>query len=380
MAIDGGMIYAERRQAQNAADTSALAAALALANGENLYAAGQNRALSNGYNNDGVTNTVEVYNPPTSGQYAGNSEYVQVFVTATVNTSLMHFFYSGTAVNTVESIARVKPGAVGPLYLGNAIVGLKPSGCDTVQFYGNVNAEIYGGGVFSNSSDSCGLRFNGSNVNTKVHDGHTFSAVAPGFTVNGSPEIVPYPPQTNVPAFPYPPPAEMLPDISCAGNAQQVGSAMTPGNWSGNFPPNGISTFQAGVYCISGDFRLNGGDNVSGSEVVFVMVSGDIHWNGNADISLSAPTSGQYKGLLIYVPMTNAAALHLNGSSDSNLTGTVLAPASHIDFNGSGDIQAAQAQFIGYTAELGGSSDSHIYYDANDNYEANLPPELELTK
>src|ERR1043166_5278919 len=61
LAIDGSAVYSDRRHAQNAADTAALAGALAKINSQDWTAAGQARATSNGYNNNGVTNIVEVW-------------------------------------------------------------------------------------------------------------------------------------------------------------------------------------------------------------------------------------------------------------------------------------------------------------------------------
>lgn len=384
-AVDGGMAYSERRQAQNAADSAALDAGLAKIRGGSISAEGLARAASNGFDNNGTSNTVTVNNPPQlgcdslQGPYFNNMQYVQVIIRNKTDTYFGGVIGINEVNNCVEAIVRAKPPVTGQMYNGNAIVALKPSGCDAINFYGNADAEIYGGGVFSNSKDTCGLRFNGS-PKIKVHDGKVFSTVANGFTYGGSPEIVPYPPQTNVGAFTYPPPEGFLPNIVCSGSATKTGNVMSPGNWTGTFPPNGVSIFQPGVYCINGDFRLNGGDNVQGTDVVFVMNSGDVQWNGNADIKLDAPNDGPFKGLLLYVPMSNVAELHLNGSSDSNLAGTILAPASHIDFNGSGDIQSANTQIIGYTVEMGGSSDSHIYYTDSGNYDATEPPILEMTQ
>src|SRR5262245_50174928 len=65
LAIDGSVGFSDRRHAQNAADTAVLAAALAKVRGQSFNTAALNLATSNGYNNDGTTNTVEVYNPPT---------------------------------------------------------------------------------------------------------------------------------------------------------------------------------------------------------------------------------------------------------------------------------------------------------------------------
>src|SRR5919109_1046405 len=84
LAIDGSAKFSDRRHAQNAADAAALAAALARVRGtsetEWKYAAKQ-RAESNGYDGNFVTNTVKVYacNEADSdcGPYAGDSNYVR---------------------------------------------------------------------------------------------------------------------------------------------------------------------------------------------------------------------------------------------------------------------------------------------------------------
>src|SRR5512143_49608 len=79
LAIDGSAIFSDRRHAQNAADTSALAAALAKTRQDPLWEPiGLSRAASNGYDDNGDTNDVFLYNPPISGPYTGNDEYIQV--------------------------------------------------------------------------------------------------------------------------------------------------------------------------------------------------------------------------------------------------------------------------------------------------------------
>ncbi len=60
LAIDGGILQADRRQAQNVADNSSLAAAWAICEGRDPNAAGLTTAAANGFENDGVTNTVTV--------------------------------------------------------------------------------------------------------------------------------------------------------------------------------------------------------------------------------------------------------------------------------------------------------------------------------
>ena len=79
LAIDGSRAYSDRRQAQNAADTAALAAALAYVRtpDEDWTAVGYARAASNGYDDNETTNFVDVHHPPIEGAYAGNADYVR---------------------------------------------------------------------------------------------------------------------------------------------------------------------------------------------------------------------------------------------------------------------------------------------------------------
>src|SRR5919109_3644109 len=75
LAIDGSMVFSDRRHAQNAADTAALDSALSKTRGGAWEQEGLDRATSNGYNDNGTSNEVEVYSPPVDGNYAGNSQY-----------------------------------------------------------------------------------------------------------------------------------------------------------------------------------------------------------------------------------------------------------------------------------------------------------------
>jgi hypothetical protein len=156
--VDGGNAYSERRRAQNAADTAALDSALAKIRGGDLYSEGLARAASNRFTDTDQTAgasspdvNVEIYNPPISGAYSGNDEYVQVFITAKVKT------YFGSAVgireitNKVQAVARAKPKTTAPPWSGHAIVGLSPHNCSAVTYQGNAGATLVGGGIFVNS-------------------------------------------------------------------------------------------------------------------------------------------------------------------------------------------------------------------------------------
>src|SRR5215207_4017488 len=129
LAIDGSMVFSDRRHAQNAADTAALDAALSKTRGGSWQQEGLDRATSNGYNDNGASNDVEVYNPPVDGNYAGNNEYIQVKITSHVDTVFARVIGFERLTNRVEAVARSVPGAVYPMFDGHAVVGLAPDDC-----------------------------------------------------------------------------------------------------------------------------------------------------------------------------------------------------------------------------------------------------------
>ena len=72
--------------------------------------------------------------------------------------------------------------------------------------------------------------------------------------------------------------------------------------------------------------------------------------------------------------------LTLNGTQDSSFSGTIYAPTCHVSLLGGAENVGWSSQLVGYTVEMGGNTDLDITYAADDNYEADLPPEIELTK
>ncbi len=85
LTIDGGNVYSDRRDAQNAADAAVMATALTKARDGNWQAAGLSRAADNDYDNSGTTNTVQVVSPPISGTHTGNPDYIQCLITSHVD-------------------------------------------------------------------------------------------------------------------------------------------------------------------------------------------------------------------------------------------------------------------------------------------------------
>jgi hypothetical protein len=113
---------------------------------------------------------------------------------------------------------------------------------------------------------------------------------------------------------------------------------------------------------------------------VLKVEDGDVHFTGGADIVLNAPNSGEFKGLLIYVPMDNKNKVVLNGGSGSNIKGTILAPASEIHINGNDSSTGFHSQIIGYTIDVNGNSNIVIIYKDDQNFNTLTMPELQLSE
>ena len=378
LAIDGSMVFSDKRHAQNAADTAVLAAALAKVRGQSFDTAAMTRATSNGYNNDGTNNTVEVNNPPADGYYAGNNEYIQVKITSHVHTIFTEVIGVSEMVNHAEAVARTTPSTTSSMYGGSAVVALDPSGCKAVQFNGNANMTLTGSGIYVNSTCKPNA-FNNDSGSSGVLSTPCLQTVGDYSYTSGKVLVTEAGClNNNVPPMAQP----QLPNISCGTEvATKNGEILSPGSWNGAFPPNGVTQLQSGIYCVSnGNFQVNGGDTLTGHGVVIYMMDGFVKWNGGANIHLDAPTSGPYKGLLLYLPPSNSNVVVVNGNGDSHISGSIWAPSSTITVEGGGGSAGLQCQFLGWHVNLSGSSTTIIDFQANLNFQPPTTPNIQLAQ
>lgn len=376
LAVDGSLAYTDRRQAQAAADSAALSAALASIRGGDVQVAAAAAATQNGYTSSEEV-VVTVNHPPISGPYMGNSEYFQVQIESRVQARFGTVVGINAINNHVEAVARATPVTQANMVFGNAIVALKTEGRGAMRSHGNNDLKVYGGGLFVNSDDDCAFDQMG-NSSIYAPDGGLNSVG--GVCLRGSIDPASYI-ATGASAVPYPP-ISLPPTPLCTGEAAVNGNTMSPGYYESqhSFPPRGVDTLNPGIYCVDATFMLNANDRLVGQDVVIYMMDGNIHWNGGAEIELSAPTYGPFEGLLIYMPMTNDEGIILNGNMDSSLVGTILAPASDVQLNGTMSTSMYHTQVIGYTVDLIGDADLIVTYNADEQYEAPVPPAVELVQ
>lgn len=383
LAVDGGNVFLDQRKAQNAADSAALASALARIRGENFVLKAYESAAVNGYDNDHITNSIFVFSPPIDGEHEDDIEYIQVIITSQVKTYFAGVVGRDYIDNRVSAVSRTKTQELTELLKGYAVVSLAPtSNCENRKSFwvhGEATLDITGGGVFVNSDNPDCAFIEQGNGSIRIRDGYPITIVG-GAQIQKPHLLTPYPPDTGAVQLPYPPPF-FLPKVGCTKEAEIdeiTGTSMSAGSWGDDFPPPDVHTLNKGIYCVQ-DFIINGGDHLSGTNVT-IVVDGELRWNGNATIELSAPKKGTLAGLLIYLPIDNQNKVVLNGNSDSSIQGTILAPGATIHINGNDSSSGFHSQIIGYRIDVNGQSNVVIKYIDEQNYDSYNMPEIELTE
>ncbi len=385
LAIDGGNAYQDQHRAQTAADAAALTGAISRIEGADWRAAALEIAKSNGYDNNGITNTVELNTPPLSGVYKGNPEYIQVIVTSHLRTFFGPVIGLREITVVAQAVSQSKPAVYGQMFDGYAVVSLAPhTRCDTNRkafwIHSEATLSLEGGGLFVNSDNpQCAFVSYGSG-SIRINDNSPFS-IAGGASIQKPHLITPFPPQVGAAPIPYPP-AFQMPKIGCGSRMAEViegTNTMTAGNWDDDFPPEGVANLESGIYCIQGDVLVSG-QRLTGTGVVLYVQDGQVRFTGSSEIQLSAPKSGPLAGLLIYMPIDNRNRLALNGNSDSEFRGTILAPGADIRINGNQSSYGFHSQIIGYYIEVDGTDNVIIKYLDEQNYDAFKMPEVILSQ
>lgn len=382
LVVDGGNAFLDRRNAQNAADSAALAAALVrIRGGNSLSGAAFEAAEQNGYDNNGTSNIVEVHHPPVDGPNEGDVEYIQVIIVSHVKTYIAGVVGFDQLTNRVEAVARTKTPEVRQILNGQAVISLAPeSDCNNFKSFwvhGEATLDITGGGVFVNSNNNqCAFIQQGSG-SIRIRDNHMINVV--GAAMIQKPQLLT--PGVSVGAIPisYPPPF-FLPKVGCPDEAvvSEDGTSISAGSWSDIFPPPGVTHLESGVYCL--DDGINITSDIEGHNVVLRVNDGDVHFSGSANIILDAPNSGDHSGLLLYLPMDNNAKVVLNGGANSDISGTILAPSSNIHINGNDSASGFRSQIIGYRIDVNGNANIVIKYNDEQNYNTLTMPEVQLSE
>ena len=405
LAIDGSMVFSDKRHAQNAADTSALAGALAYTRhnpGDDdddddgamnvIRNAAWDRATSNGYDN-GTTNdvTISAPNVPSGVCPSGTGKDITVTIVSHVATTFARVIGREQVTNTVSATTRVCGRYHGPLFNGNAIVSLAPDGTG-YEGNGNANWIIEGGGIFANSSSWIAAHCQSAATSITVPSVSVVGNVDWGnceMNVSGSTD-------TNATPLSYSDYSSLFPPIpTCDGTATNSGGQWHPqagADGSRVEFEGGDMDFAPGLYCVTNETVGPYHGELTGSEVTFYIMSSnfELKFDGEGNsFNASAPTSGDYSGVLMYLaPQVDAngnllssnQALDLRGNGDEDIVGNIIAPSAYVTMFGNSGAGAIDSQVIAYRVDSGGTADIHLAYNTDNNYQADVPCTLTLLK
>jgi Flp pilus assembly protein TadG len=399
--VDGGMAWANRRQAQSAADLAALAAAKAVADlGFKCDAASKTAATAAanavaGFNGFG---TVAVEYPATTSTHTGCS-YVRVHVSRSMNTTFSRVVGQTTwtpAASAVVMVAQMQGAAAAKC----TFCSLNKSNDNHTLLVQLGSTLIVDGDIYVNSSN--GLKNGDPTTPVKLNDwyvgGDGFDIFGTGGRIeaetisvvggwethdngiavarNGTcaaadkPDPLAYaklkpPLHSNVcihqpvlpdplAAFPVPNPIDY--PTRSTKQAKYAGSAsyvIQPGVYGGGIKIEGTAnvTMSPGVYYMAGGgFSVGGTASVSGVGVTIYSgpssgkkgAAGPIDIQTNGTVVLSPPTTGATKGMTMFLDRASIATITIQPSGTAQCATTAAAAVPHGCIGGiSGTIYAA---------------------------------------
>ena len=364
-ATDAGVLLHQRRLAQTAADSAAIAGAEHLGYGSvAAQAAAKADASSNGFTSSQNGATVTVTPFPGTGSFTG-SNYVNVTVAQSVHTVFAGLFgHSSMAVSASATAGEIP--ATGCVYV------LSPSGNATMSLQGSFDVSTPGCGVIVNSSGDQALTFVGGSGTLNAayvnvvggESSHSSDSVTP--PTLGVAQISDPLAYLNLPAY------QSALTTSCTA-ATSLSGSISPGCYSssGNITLNNV-TMSNGLYTFNlpatGNLILSG--NVTGVGVTLYLTNGGISATTNSTLDLVAPTvntstpalttsgefptstssglvgsspPGPFNGIAVYIvpqaviptPQTQIVEFEM-GNATGVLSGIIYAPGAELYIHDSG--------------------------------------------
>ena len=363
MVVDLGLARDTRRDSQNAADASALAAANVLYPSSGTctvapttppcYTDAINSAKAFAQNNYDVSSSDWASCTDPNHYYvpAGSTPCIS-FTDSTLTTSLPAIpskirvivpvrniktpfgTLAGTSTVPVRSVARASLASTGTLPCGVCVLG---TGTHSI---GNGDITVTGASVYLNGNLSTG-------PNGDVSASPTGNTISVQGTASGgccTPTAI-----TGAPQLPDPlAGAITFPLAGSSGLSVKTDPCTQgPGKYGAVNLPNSTCTLTAGLYLITGSWDFKNNTLLKGTGVTLYFTCGTAAAptvcnnapggaldtkNGNIDIT--APTTGPLANLAIAFDPTNTSPISLQGNGSASFTGTVYAPSSTIGFPG----------------------------------------------
>lgn len=365
MAVDAGVLYLQRRQAQSAADAAALAGAYSLYNGSNFSVA-QGAAASVASRNGFTLSGTNVTQPGAT----------QVAVTVASNPP--RFFSSlwgrGSQSIAASATAQANSGSSATTpYSSSAVVLLNPSAPGSLSLAGSAQIKA-DDGIQVNSRCTTAVDANNAGCSSSpIHmcGGYTTSSggCLDGRLTTGVPSVGD--PLASIPT-PTDPGSGSNQD-GCLKSYPGYGPCtLNPGQYtqSVSLGNGGTFTMNPGLYYFKGGAGLtvaNGATLTGNGVTIYMENGGTLSLQGGTTTTLTAPTSssnGAVQGLVYMQDRSCTAAPNIANGTNVSLTGTFYTAGAPLNFAG-GNISNFASQVVADSMNLSNNAQVSVNYSAS---------------
>lgn len=338
LAIDVGYEQYIKVRMQSAADAAALGGAqeLRASGSSNLVSSAKGDAATNGFTDGQNGVSITVNNPPATGYSTTDPTAVEVLISQSVPTFFMEVLGFSSGMVKARSVARRGSGGTTCFY------ALDPSMSSALSVSNGVTVSLTCGIMVDSNSNTALTATGGARLTAS-----TISVVGK-YTINNGASISPLPTEgVSAASNPF---ASLTPPTvgGCTYTSYSVGGGATvtlnPGTYCKglNIGGGATVTLSAGTYIFKGGgLTIGGGARVTGANVTFynTYATGYAYapftFNNGCTVTLTAPTTGTYAGILLYQDPTvvSAAVNNFAGGASLTLTGTLYFPTTGVDFS-----------------------------------------------
>lgn len=359
IAVDTMNWALQKRELQRVADSAAVAAASAKRQDSSATAAVDDLIARN----PGLTLSAPpgVEDGPADGPFAADDTAVRVRLQTRGSTSFVSMFRSGPVTIDAEATAALLPD---PRY---CMLSLEQNDRAGFLFAGNTNLDL-DCGLATNSTGQPAILVDGTSSVIRTTEMSAMGDLQRYSNFVGSPKLF-----RGQPRQPDPYEELTVPTTTPCANAVTVGGGQTRNLSGGCFRGmriEGSVNFAPGTYVINGgELRFAGNGTITGTGVTFILTGttpstvAKLTIEGGSSLTLSAPTSGPYEGVLFY---QDRAALTLGngaesvntitGNSNLSLTGAVYFPSQRINYKGTGGLRSSCTRLIANRIGFTGTS------------------------
>ncbi len=356
--VDVGLWYANKRLAQSAADSAAMAAGL-----ESLRSDGDADDIEDAAEFDAANHGYSAANGDTIDVTPLAGSQVRVTITRPIAGLLSQVVFTDQTDIQATAVARAVPN-------NSCVWSLNPTEPQAINVVGAADVNL-GCGMIANTSDPDGIHKEGSGCLSASE-----YMVTGGYDdTNNSGCVLSPVPDTNMPPVDDPLASLPAPSYSsspCFGegggpNPNKISSGdhtFSPGVYCKNISitTNGTVTFLPGLYVLDGvGFKIGAQATVAGAGVSFYSspaagVADGIDISGGATVTLSASTTAPLPGILFYQDRATTADIthKFSGGSTMQLDGIIYTPSTDVEFAGGTSADSSSVVIIADEVEFKG--------------------------